>query len=156
MAIAMTLQKYLDDRGVAYEVVTHPPAMRMASAAEAAHLPDGCVAKSIVLEDDGGYVLAVIPASHRLQLGELHRWLDRRLGLASEDEIGTLFKDCEPGAVPPVGAAYGLEVVMEDDLAGQRDVYFEAGDHCSLIHVNAEDFRRLMADARRGRFSRPD
>jgi Ala-tRNA(Pro) deacylase len=156
MAVAMTLQKYMEDQGVPYEVVSHPRAMRMATAAEAAHVPDDRVAKTVVLEDEGGYLLAIVPASHHIQLGEVHRWLDRHLGLATEDEVGTLFQDCELGAIPPIGTAYGLDVVMEDDLAAQRDVFFEAGDHCSLIHVSAEDFRRLIPNARIGRFSRHD
>jgi Ala-tRNA(Pro) deacylase len=67
-----------------------------------------------------------------------------------------LFADCELGAIPPMGRAYGMETIVDDSLAEQPDVYFEAGDHVSLIHVNAMAFQRLMAGARHGRFTRHD
>ncbi len=72
------------------------------------------------------------------------------------DFIERLFEDCELGAIPPVGKPYGMEMIVDDSLNEQPDVYFEAGDHTSLIHVNAMAFHRLMAEARHGRFSRHD
>ena len=75
------------------------------------------------------------------------------LGLATEDEVGALFEDCDLGAVPPVGAAYGLSVIVDDGLADAQEVYFEGGDHKTLIKVSGDAFQTLMKDARRGRFS---
>ena len=57
-----------------------------------------------------------------------------------------IFNDCEPGSVPPVAAAYGLDAVMDDRLGGLSDIYFEGGDHCTLVHLAGRDFDRLMAD----------
>ena len=89
-----------------------------------------------------------------MNLGELHRQLNRNLGLATESELGGLFSDCEVGALPAMGPAYGLETVVDDELAEQPDIYFEAGDHEQLIHVSAEAFHTLMGDRiQRGRFS---
>ena len=76
--------------------------------------------------------------------------------MATEKEVAQLFDDCELGAIPPVGKPYGLEMIVDDSLSEQPDVYFEAGDHMSLIHVNAVAFQRLTAEARHGRFSRHD
>ena len=77
----------------------------------------------------------------------------RRLGLAAEAEIGEIFTDCDLGAVPPVGEAYGVEVMLEESLSGLPDVYFEGGDHKTLIHATGDAFETMMKDARRGRFS---
>jgi len=96
----------------------------------------------------------VLPASCHLRLGELQDYLARPIGLATEKEVGQLFDDCELGAIPAVGIPYGMEMIVDDSLSEQPDVYFEAGDHMSLIHVNAMAFQRLTADARHGRFSR--
>jgi prolyl-tRNA editing enzyme YbaK/EbsC (Cys-tRNA(Pro) deacylase) len=60
-------------------------------------------------------------------------WPDLRL--ATEAKLKYLLKDCEPGAVPPLGAAYGLETVWDDSLLEQSDTYFEAGDHETLVHM---------------------
>ena len=153
MAMAPTLEKYLIDQGVAYELVTHPRTPSSTRTAQAAHVSGECVAKTVVLHDKEGYVLAVVPATHRVELEALQGLLDRRLNLATEEEIAGLFSDCDVGAVPPVGAAYGLEVVLDESLGGLPEICFEAGDHTSLVQVSAGDFETLMGAARRGRFS---
>jgi len=83
----------------------------------------------------------------------VHRQLNRRLGLATDRELSHLFKDCEPGAIPPLGRAYGIETIVDESLSGSQGVYFEGGDHEALVHVTGEGFLRLMADAPRGQFS---
>jgi Ala-tRNA(Pro) deacylase len=60
----------------------------------------------------------------------------------------------EVGAIPPLGQAYGIEVVVDDSLGENSDIYFEAGDHTSLIHMRSKDFKDLMKTAQHGTFSR--
>ena len=98
--------------------------------------------------------MAVIPATHHIELGRLDQQLHRHLGLATEKELSDLFTDCEFGAIPPVGQAYGMDVVLEDCLSDCPDIYFESGDHTDLIHMRGEDFQRLMRGAGHGQFSR--
>jgi Ala-tRNA(Pro) deacylase len=73
--------------------------------------------------------------------------------MASEEQIETLFLDCEPGAVPALGAAYGLKVIVDDSLANEPEIYLEGGDHASLVHVSGGTFQKLLADARHARFA---
>jgi Ala-tRNA(Pro) deacylase len=73
--------------------------------------------------------------------------------LAGEEQVETLFPDCEPGSVPALGAAYGLDVVVDDSLARQQDLYLEGGDHAHLVHVSGIDFRKLTEGAQHGRFT---
>lgn len=153
MTIASKLRQYLDGKGVHYDVVTHPRTATTSQSAESAHIPGDRVAKSVVIHHELGYVLAVVPSTNRVELGTLQDLLDKRLGLATEDEVSTLFDDCEAGAIPPVGAAYGVPVVLDDSLNAAPDLYFEGGDHKSLVHVSGDAFRVLTKDARRARFS---
>lgn len=155
MGMAISLQHYLEDLGVDYEVVAHPYADTGLDTAASARIPAEKLAKSIMLEDEGGYLMAVCPASRRIKLGELYREINRRLEFADEDELADLFGDCAPGAVPPVGELYGVDVVVDMELFLQPDVYFEAGDHVELIHVSAENFQKLMSNAEHASFSKP-
>ena len=155
MAIAITLQEYLDKSGIEYDVLPHAHTETSLDTAQNTHIPPEQVAKSVILEDEDGYLMAVIPASHHIELGQLSRQLERRLGLATEEELSDLFGDCELGAVPPIGEAYHMEVVMDDSLEKCSDVYFEAGDHTDLIHVRGPTFLQLMRNARHGHFCRP-
>ena len=56
--------------------------------------------------------------------------------------------------MPPFGNVYELETIVDDSLAEQSEIYFEAGDHEQLIHVSAETFETLMGDAQHTGFSR--
>jgi Ala-tRNA(Pro) deacylase len=153
MAIATSLKAFLDEHGTQYEVVEHRPAPSAGRSAEAAHVPGNSLAKAVVLEHQGQHLLAALPATRRLQLGRLHHELGAHVGLATEDELGSLFPDCERGAVPALGAAYGIETLLDDSLAEQDDIFIEGGDHVSLVHLSGEAFRSLLGDVRHGNFS---
>ena len=152
MTIAPTLQKHLD-RNVTYDVITHDATMSSTRTAQACHVSGNCLAKAIVLRHDGGYVLAVLPASHHIRLPDLQREIGDDVALADETEIKRLFPDCALGAVPPDGECYELEVIVDDTIQQPPDVYLEGGDHTSLVHMNQAQFTQLMARARHARFS---
>lgn len=153
MGIATTLQDFLESRGIAYEVVEHPHTDSAMRAAEAAHVPGDRVAKPVLLGDDDSYLLAVIPATHRLDVDRLNQMLARSLQMLPEEEIEATFSDCEKGAIPALGEAYGIDVVIDPSLIHQPDVYFESGDHEHLIHVAGDVFRVLMEHAPRAQVS---
>ena len=145
MPIARTLTTYLKERDIDYELVGHAHTPTAEASAHAAQLPPRQVAKAVVLHDDEGYVVSVLPANRSLEIGWVNEELGRRLELACETEFKQLFGDCETGAVPALGDAYGLEVIWDDELASRSDVYIEAGDHEHLIRLQRHDFRDLMS-----------
>lgn len=153
MSIASRLSQYLADAQVDYEVVEHFAAPSSSRTAEAAHVPGDRLAKAVLLRDEGGCLLAVVPSTHQIDLGAVRALVHRQLQLASESELGRFFPDCDLGAAPPVGAAYTLDTIADESLKGQPDVYFEAGDHHRLIKVSEEAFAKLMASALWGHFS---
>ncbi len=153
MAIARTILQYLTDNEVPFDVLMHPHSASSVETAHSAHVSGEFLAKSVLLEDDLGYVMAVVPAVNRLDLGELHRQLNRRVGLAAEPELAGIFEDCELGALPALGQAYGVTTLVDDQLAEQPDIYFDAGDHEHLVHISGEHFAMLMSEAQFGRFS---
>ena len=153
MAIATNLRTFLDANHLDYETVRHERTQSAGQSAAAAHVPGDKVAKAVVLKDEAGYLLAVLPSTHRVHLGRLHRTLDRRLGLATEGEAAGIFPDCAIGAIPAAGLLYDVDTMVDDALLQQTDVYFEAGDHQQLIHMNRREFGRLLGDATHSRFS---
>jgi Ala-tRNA(Pro) deacylase len=155
MGIAVTVAQYLAERGVPYDVIEHPHTQTASQSAEASRVAPDRIAKAVVLKGGDGFILAVLPASRHIQFGELRRQLADEVDLANEEQVETLFLDCESGAVPAIGAAYGLKVIVDDSLTSQPEIYLEAGDHSSLIHITGAIFRELVADARHARFTRP-
>ena len=152
MTIAPILQRHLD-RNVSYDVITHDPTMSSSRTAQACHVSGDRLAKAIVLRRNGGYMLAVLPASRHIRLPDLKLQIGDDVDLADEGEIRLLFPDCALGAVPAVGECYDLDVIVDDSIQEPPDIYLEGGDHTTLVHVDQAQFARLMSEARHGRFS---
>lgn len=152
MAISPTIEKYLNEMQIPYQVLPHMRTGSSLHTATVAHVPARQIAKGVLLEDESGYLMAVVPATYHVHLGALRQQLGRQVGLATEQDVAQLFTDCDRGAIPPVGDAYGIETVVDEDLMDAPEVYFEAGDHEELIRLQGSDFMRLNAQARRGHF----
>ena len=146
MGVAMTLQEFMESHDLHYDLVEHTHTDSSMRTAEAAHIPGDQLAKPVLLGDEDSYLLAVIPATHRLELDRLNQMMARQLQLITEAEMESTFSDCEKGAIPPIGSAYGIDTVVDMGLTHQEDVYFESGDHEHLVHMKGEDFRHLMED----------
>lgn len=152
MAIALTLREYLDKNCVLYDTLAHRRTMCAADTAEATHVPCERLAKGVLVKRRHGYLLAVLPASRHVDLEELGGWLRQPVGLATEEELQEIFGDCVRGAVPALAMPYGVKSVVDESLTRQPDVYFEGGDHCTLVHVDGRSFDRLMAKVPHARF----
>ena len=65
------------------------------------------------------------------------------LHLAHEEEIATLYPECEVGAMPPFGAVYGQRVFVDRCLVGEPEMVFNAGTHTEAICMHYGDFAEL-------------
>jgi Ala-tRNA(Pro) deacylase len=156
MPIAPTFHRYLAAENITYDEIPHVYTMTSARTAQACHVPGDRLAKAIVLRCNGGYMLAVLPASHHLRMAELRQRLGDDIDMASEREINELFIDCAHGAVPAAGKCYGLDVIVEESIQKEPEIYVEAGDHETLLHMSRAQFARLTAGAMQGRISTHD
>ncbi len=155
MALANAVREYLERHRVAYRVLHHTRTLSLEQAAATAFVPHQQVARGVLLQDEHGVLLAVLPLSHLLDFTALHTQLHRSLEPVPVAESARLFFDCEPGSVPPLGEAYGIDVVLDDSLAEHAQIYFEPGDRSMLGGIGSDDFQLLLGCARHGRFAAP-
>jgi len=153
MGIAVTLAKHLLEQGVAYDLVPHNHTENALASAATSGLPPERVVKAVVVKGGDGFKLALLPASRHIRFDELRTISGQNLDIANEEQVETLFPDCEPGSVPAIGGAYGLGVIMDESLAELPDVYLEAGDHANLIHISGKNFKKLTEGCCRGHFT---
>jgi len=155
MAIASKLENYLQQREVEFQVVTHPHSEYSMETAEKAHVHGDALAKGVLVKDDDGYLLVVLPSDYHIELATLHKLLGQEVAMVGEASLAEVFSDCELGAVPPIGMAYGVKTIWDpkSSLGKQDEVFFEAGDHQSLVQMSGVQFHELMAPAERGEFS---
>ena len=118
MSIAPQLRQYLDEARVDYDIIDHRPTQSALDSARSANIPAERVAKAVLLDtSDDEHLLAVLPSDRKVELSELRSELGSKPRLSGEAEIGKLFRDCEVGAVPPVG--YGVTTIIDDSLDQQ-------------------------------------
>ena len=155
MTISTRLDNYLHKQNIPFNVIPHRHSNSSVGTAISAHIPLNQIAKAVILYDhEGRKLMAVLPASNRISLSKLNDELMASYQLVKEEQIASLFNDCDFGAIPPVGQAYNMSVVFDDKLKELDHVYIEAGDHESLIKLSIEDFMQMMKLARHTRFSR--
>lgn len=146
MTMASTVSRYLDDQAVSYRVITHTHSATSRETAHAANVREDNVAKAILLKDSQGLVMAVIPASSSLDMRALHEETGRnQLEMVPELELGKTFPDCEMGALPPLGQAYGITTLVDSSLGRCDTVYFESGDHEELVAMDGREFDQLFS-----------
>ena len=145
MAIAPRLRQFLEENQVPYEVQTHPEAYTAQEIAAALHVKGKFLAKVVMVRDGERMLMTVLPATHRVNLDRLREVLGSpEARLATEEEFKDLFPDCEPGAEPPFGNLYHLEVLVDQSLTEDERIYFNAGTHHETVSIRYEDFHRLV------------
>jgi Ala-tRNA(Pro) deacylase len=73
--------------------------------------------------------------------------------LADEDELRWLYPDCERGAMPPLGPLYKQTVYVDEALADEERIVFNAGTHADAVSMRYEDFAAIARPIV-GRFAR--
>jgi Ala-tRNA(Pro) deacylase len=152
MSISATINSYLSDHSVNYDLVSHTKSYSSRETARKAHVDEDHIAKAVIVKDTKGYAMFVVPGGESLKMHTLQEELDRDFELADESELKKLFSDCKTGAIPPLGQAYNLETYLDEQLNSLANVYFEAGDHENLVHIHGEEFHELFKGVRHGHF----
>jgi len=141
----MRVIEFLDDSAINYEVTEHPPAFSAQQMAAAEHESGKYVAKPVIIKADGKYMMCVLSACYKIDLGALKSQIGAKsVELAEEKEIGKMFDDCELGAEPPFGNLYDLPTIMDKALEEDEHIMFQAGTHDKAIRMSMDDFRKLV------------
>ena len=119
-----TISNFMHRHGIDFDVVRHVRTETSQETAQAAHVPGDRLAKAVVLEDGDEFLMAVIPATHRLDRWALSEIIRRPFFLAEENDFAEVFRDCRRGAVPPIGEAYGIHTIVDQALLGQPDYFW--------------------------------
>ena len=142
-----TLQRVLDlleKTRAPFTHTTHPLAYTARDVAASEHLPPHEMAKTVVFHTAEGYGMAVTPADCVVDLEELRVVTQSpQIRLATEAELGALFPDSELGAMPPLGLLAEIPIIVDEQIASQKSIAFNAGTHKDLIRLSYADYARL-------------
>ncbi len=139
------LTEYLNDHNKQYVVQKHPKAYTAREVAASAHIPGKNMAKTVMVKVDGDLTMVVIDSNHDIDLDALAEALNaEEVVLASEDEFGVAFPDCEVGAMPPFGNLYDVDTYVTESLINNDEIAFSAGTHNELVKMGYRDFEELV------------
>jgi Ala-tRNA(Pro) deacylase len=142
------LREFLDRNRIQYLVISHSVAYTAQGIAALTHIPGKELAKTVMVMVDGRLSMAVVPASFRVDLYRLKKYLGvDSVELASESEFRGRFPDCETGSMPPFGNLYGMDVFADEALAEDKEIAFNAGSHRELVRMKFADFFELVKPA---------
>ncbi len=145
MAVLEKLRVFLDENHAEYTHTVHPTAYTAREVASAEHLPNREFAKAVIIFGDEGYHMIVVPASRLVDFQEVRLTLGfTHARLATEEEVGELFPDCELGAMPPFGNLYGMTVHLDSSIAAEEIIAFNAGTHRDVLHMHTDEYRALV------------
>ena len=138
------LKKFLDACNVKYTSIVHSPAYTAQEVAASAHIAGHQLAKVVIVRLDGVLAMAVLPADTKVVLQDLRDLTGHsNIQFATEEEFKSRFPDCEPGAMPPFGNLYAMDVFVAESLTHNKQIAFSAGSHMEVIQLAYADFERL-------------
>ena len=139
------LEAYLREQRVSFTIQHHRAAYSAQDVAAIEHVPGKLVAKVVMAFADGKLVMLVLPASYRVDLVQAGTAIGAKsVYLAGERELAVAFPDCEVGAMPPFGNLYHVPVYVDQALAQDETIVFQAGTHTDTITMRYADFTRLV------------
>ena len=144
MTIPAQLKSHLAQAHVAYSLIYHLPTRAASFTAAVLQVPGKEVAKTVVFLAGKKPLLAVLPASYYVNLKKLEAAVGMPVQLLNKEECGKLFPDCDVLAIPPFGELYGLPVYMDQALADNPEIIFNAGTLFDSIQMGNVDFVRLV------------
>jgi Ala-tRNA(Pro) deacylase len=125
-------------------VILHEEVYTAQELAQALHTPGRELVKVVVVKADGRYRMAVLSASKKIDLSKLQSLLKAAtVSIVTEQELKDLFPEAEIGAMPPFGNLYNMETFVDEDLAGDEYITFNAGTHYEAVRMRYADFARL-------------
>jgi Ala-tRNA(Pro) deacylase len=146
MSVPARLKSFLDSNQIPYESLAHSTTYTAQGTATMMQISGKEIAKTVVLRAGANWdepILAVLPGSKHVKLDKLCDAVGKPVRLATEAEFISLFPDCELGAMPPFGALYNLPVFVDESLAKDKVVVFNAGTHHDAVRMEYADFVRL-------------
>ena len=145
MPVVKELKELLDKQNIKYVTISHSLAYTAQETAALAHVSGKEIAKTVIVKIDGVLAMAVLPASRHIDSSALkYATKAQSVELASELEFSGRFAGCETGAMPPFGNLYGMAVFVDESLAKDKEVAFNAGTHRELIRLSYADFEALV------------
>ncbi|MBW0148898.1 HDOD domain-containing protein [Marinobacter arenosus] len=150
MALAARLERFLARKGLPYTDLRIDQVANLDAAVIASGQPQADFIQATLLIDISGVVMAVHKFDSSLDMDAVHQLTGRNLQPLTARQTMRLFSDCDPGFIPPIGAAYDLPVLVDEDVARAERVLLSGGTDHGLLDMEGRHLRLALAGGRTG------
>lgn len=143
MAIPKTTKKYLDQRLAKYDEIAHKTVYTAYDAAQTLRQELKSIAKSLLIATDKAYIIAVVPANMKIDLGKLRSAVKaKKVSIPSEKVMVKAFR-VKPGAMTAFGGLHKVEVWADKSLLKTKDIIISAGNFTDSVRMKVKDYLKL-------------
>jgi putative nucleotidyltransferase with HDIG domain len=148
---------HLDRQGFPYRLVDCPSVESLVQAAVKLDISPRQIARTVLLRDTAGLVMAILPCTYILDFSMLCQSLRRDLDPLYGIETHRFFEQygCKTGCHPPLPGAFAIPALADASLVAdeEAEIYFDGGNGDVLVSMRAANFHQLLATARWERFA---
>ncbi|PIP23784.1 MAG: hypothetical protein COX90_03330 [Candidatus Nealsonbacteria bacterium CG_4_10_14_0_2_um_filter_38_17] len=146
------IQNLLEENNFWFESFEHEPVRTSEEAARVRpeySLKQGAKAMVIKVKKSGGggeeFVMLVFPGDLKFDNKKVKNILNaKETRFAAEQEVLSITRGVEPGAVPPFGNLFNLRVISDPKLFESEKIIFNAGDRSFSIAMKSADYKQLV------------
>ena len=142
----------LQDMGIAYEVVDHPPALTTEEADRYIEGKEGVRTKTLFLTNKKGsaYYLLIMDDAKRMDIKKLSELLDeKRVSFASADRLMAKMQ-LPPGVVSLFGLLNNtdkdIRIYLDKEMLSEKIVTFHANDNSKTVFITTDDMYRFISN----------
>lgn len=140
MAIPKKTKTYLDKKLAKYDEITHKTVYTAYDAAQTLKKELKDIAKSLLIAADKAYIIAVVPANMKIDLGKLKKALKvKKVSIPNEKLMVKVFK-VKPGAMTAFGGLHQVEVWVDKSLLKTKEIILSAGSFTDSVRMKVKDF----------------
>jgi len=144
------VRQFLEEAGYKGEIFFSPQTIfTVEDASKTVGAPPEAILKTIVLQADGVFVLALMSGVNRVDLKTVRKLIGgvKKVSMAHPDTV-LEFSGFAVGGVPPVGYPARLKAFIDEDLFTQEVVWAAAGTDHAFFPVAPEDLLGLTCGQR--------
>ncbi len=139
------LEQYFAAQRIYYEIQEHRTAYTIQEVAAVLHEKGAHVAKVFIARADDKLIMLVLPSHLKVDFDRVKEVTGaKQVQRAREIEFVHVFPDCDVGAMPPFGKFYDMPVYIDQMLALQPFIVFQAGSHRETMKIATSDYMRMV------------
>lgn len=155
MPISSKIKKFLDDKGVKYDLVEHKKVFTAFDKSQTLKLPEKIIVKTLVMKTDKNICLAAIPANRILDLKAFKKITkSKKVGFVSEKIIKQKLKGIKIGAIPPLGSLWNIKTYFDKSLLKEKKLIMNGGSYNLSIMLSPSQVKKIEPELIIGNFTK--